>query len=364
MRRMLKTSWLAMALAATSLAGDTGKRADAWRAPANRVRLMIDWAAPAAVAGKVPPAWPFLLYVRGVPTKKSEKIENEVLANTAVILAARLCRLVQITPDDAASLPYLKRLPQILDPMLVAVAPDYTVQGVVSDERKLTAASCLGLMTKIVDDAYETPLRKYLSSYGDILERSEALWRDEQKLAADAKRAVAPEEKAELERRREEVLATERALASREAAFLQEMRLKESSDAGAGDGGLTADEKEALRAYREHAEVASPVEAAYALAALRGRDSGAMAAAVFKEAARGPWSAWKAGELLAGMRSLEALQAIRDALSQRGLARTAALAATARKLLPGCQDALVALAGDRDASVREAAVGALGVQRG
>jgi len=351
----------ALALSAAASAGD--RRVQEWRAPANRARLSIEWVEPAAVSGEATPPWPFLLYVHGVPTKRSARIERDILADTEVVLAARVCRLVRITPDEAASLPYMKQLPRIGDPMLVVVGRDFRMHGALLDRRRLDAASCLDLMANAVDAASEVPLREYLSSYLDILEDSEKAWRDEQRFAADGKGEVA--QAVDLDARREEIASAQRALAARECALLQRMRVHVVNEVPTESGvALTPAEAEALRSYREHAHRANPVDAAYALAALRGYDSAAMASAIVKEAARSSWSTWKAGEVLAAMRSPGATRAIRDALSQRGPSRAAALAAAARRPIPECEGALLALAEDRDAAVRADAVGALGAQRG
>lgn len=351
----------ALALSVAASAGD--RRVQEWRAPANRARLSIEWVEPAAVSGEAMPPLPFLLYVQGVPTKRSAKIERDILADTEVVLAARVCRLVRVTPDQAASLPYLKHLPRIGDPMLVAVGRDLRVHGALLEERKLDATSCLELMSKAVDPASEVPLREYLSSYLGILEDSEKAWRDEQRLAADGKGEVA--HAVDVDPRREEIASAQRALAAKECALLQRMRVHVVNEAPPeSEAELTPAEAEALRSYREHAGRANPVDAAYALAALRGHDSAAMASAILREAARSPWNTWKAGEVLAAMRSPGAMRAIRDALSRRGPPRAAALAAAARSRIPGCEDAILALAEDRDPAVREAAVGALGAQRG
>ena len=112
-------------------AGPTTKAVSRWKAPRNQTRLEVVWWQPEkGSSDKTPQGRPFLLYVTEVASKLSEKIEKDILGNTAIVLAAPACPWVKLTPGEAADLPFLKTLPRIADPMLVVVVKDAKVVGV------------------------------------------------------------------------------------------------------------------------------------------------------------------------------------------------------------------------------------------
>lgn len=354
---------LAVVLTAAAFAsGGPAGRVDAWSAPENRECLKIAWWGKGLVAGSPAPGWPFLLYVVGVETKASQKVERELFGDTEFVLASNLCHFVRITPSEAVDLPYLKQLTRIQAPMIVVVGRDLAVRSALAD-RKITLAACRDLVTKAVDESYEITLRSYVDARLSHLDEAERLWRAEEALKADEKGGAVPAE--ELKRRSGEIAAARKTLAERDQALKAQARLKAGApaDEAGEEPGLSDAERAALRIVRERAQAGGGPADAFVLEALRGFDSGAMAKTLLKLARKDSWHAWQAGRLLAEMDSPGALQALSEALAKGGSReRTVALAAffdrPAGDALP-----LVHAACGGDVPVRAAAVRALGAEK-
>jgi len=363
-----------LALALTAVAAPSSKRVDRWKAPANRERLVLKWHKLPETAEGARAPWPFLLFVTGVQGKLSEKIENDIFGNTSVVLAARLCKPVRITPDEAVELPYLKSLPRIADPMLAVVRRDRELCGVLEKKTQLTFQRCLALMDKAINAEYEITQRQYVTGHVEVLERAEQLWRDQQRLASlekkAAKKSGADKEKAnaELKQRREALESTRHALLLQERRLRDAARLKGATDTAPAepeaDRELTAKERAAIRTYRRQADVESCVQRAAALQALGRLDTGGVARFLLARVSRGDsWTVWQASRLLGRMRSQGAREALHDALAKGGTReQTAALLAFEehgdRDAVPG----ILACGNSRDPDVRAAAVRALGAQ--
>ncbi|MHC4550721.1 MAG: hypothetical protein ACYTEZ_18330, partial [Planctomycetota bacterium] len=232
MDKLARTLGGLLLLALAAQGAPSAKRVASWKAPANQKRLQLQWhdLPETAKQGKAP--WPFLLFVAGVPSKLSAKIAKDVFANTSVVLAAKLCQPVRITPDAAVGLPYLKALPRIRDPMLVVVGRDWRVHGVLADKRQFTVQHCFDLLARAADEEYEITLTSYVASYLKILERAEQLWRQQRRVVAlersAAKKSGADQAKAEaeLKQRREELQSAQKALRLQEALLRTGARLK------------------------------------------------------------------------------------------------------------------------------------------
>jgi HEAT repeat protein len=349
-----------LAFAGGAVAGPS-KRVDAWSAPDNRERLKIAWVDKDAVGGASAPGWPFLVYVAGVATRTSEKVEGEILADTDLALSSRLCRFVRVTPTEAIDLPYLKKLPRIQNPMIVVVGKDLALRGTLA-EKKITLAACRDLVSKAIDDAYEVTLHDYVKESLSVVEEAERLWRAEEALKADEAKGMPAEQVAA---RREEIAAARLALAEREKSLNADARLKQqgAKDDGGEEAGLTDGERSALRTVRERSSGKGGPADAFVLDALRSFDSAAMARSVLKLACKDSWHAWQAGRLLAEMDSPGARQALAEAIRKGStLERVAALSAfferRAGEALPAVHTACEA-----DGPVREAAVRVLGAQK-
>lgn len=351
-----------MLTASAFASGGPARRVDAWSAPENRERLKIAWWGKDLIAGSPAPGWPFLLYVVGVETKTSQRVEREVFGDTEFVLAANLCHFIRITPSEAIDLPYLKQLPRIQDPMIVVVGRDLVLRGALAD-RKITLAACRDLVRKAVDEAYEITLRSYGDACLSCLDEAERLWRAEEALKADEKGGAVTAE--ELKRRSGEIAAARKALVEREQALKAEVRLK----AGAGaeeavdEPGLSDAERAALQIVRERAQAGGGPADAFVLEALRGFDSAAMARTLLKLARKDSWHAWQAGRLLAEMNSLGAHQTLKEALAKGGSRERAAALAAFFDRPAGDALPLVHAACEGDAPVREAAVRALAAQK-
>jgi HEAT repeat protein len=367
-----------LALALTAAGAPSGKRVDRWKAPANHERLVLKWHELSETTKGARAPWPFLLYVTGVPDKLSAKIEKDIFTNTSFVLAARLCKPVRITPDEAVELPYLKSMPRMPDPMLAVVRRDRTLCGVLEKKAQLTYQRCLALMEQAVDAEYEITQRQFGAGHVKVLERAEQLWREEQRLASLAKKAAKKsgadkeEADAELKQRREALESARHALRLQERRLRDAARLKGAAVAAKAepkpeaDRDLTSKERAAIRTYRKNAKVENPVQRAVALQALSRLDSGAVARYLFGRVSLGDsWTVWQASRLLARMRSRGAREALHAILEKGGTReQTAALLALAehrdRDALPG----ILACRKSKDPRVRAAAVRALGAQEG
>jgi hypothetical protein len=299
---------------------------DAWSAPENRERLKIAWLGKDVVGASPQQGWPFLLYVVGVETKVSQKVERDLFGDTAFTLASHLCRFVRLTPGEAVDLPCLKQLPRIQDPMIVVLGRDLAVRGALAD-KKITLAACRDLVAKATDEAYEITLGSYIDGCLSQLDEAERLWRADEALKAEEKKGQLPPE--EIRARRDKLVAARNALAAREQMLRASARPKGAAGpAETEESGLTDEERAALRIYRERARAGEGAADAFVLEALRGFDSAAMARTVLQLSRKDSWHAWQAGRLLAGMSSAGALEAIAEALRKGGSReRTAALAA-------------------------------------
>jgi hypothetical protein len=342
-------------MAAIAIGGPTTKRVGRFSAPANKERLKTVW-------GKVSEAsrGPNLLYVVGVQSKCSAKIDREIFTNASIVLAARLCRPIRVTPDQAVELECLKEMPRISDPMLVAVGRDGKVRGHLAKMRKLTVKHCYDLMAKAVD---HIRLGSFVGRYLTIVEKTERLWKEDRKLA----RQLAKKPDAELEKRRSEIRQALADLVHQETVLRSSIGGEgpAADEEDLGGASLTAREREAIRAYRKQAQTKNPVARARALHALATLDSPAVARVLLDAARTGSsWTVWQAADVLSRMRSRESVRAILRSIRQgRGRERVAALLALSKASHPSVSEAVLAHAGNGGETLRLACVRAMASQR-
>ena len=351
-------------MACSVWAGPTTKSVHRWKAPSNQKRLLPGWWTPAEK--QVTPAdGPFLLYVSDVASKVSAKLERDLFQNTAIVLSAHACPWVRISPNHAADLPYLKSLPRIADPMLVAVGKDARVIGVLDDKRKFTVKHCFDIVEKAAATRYETKLSNYVNAYVKILAGHERIFVEQKKLdALKRKNKIAA---AELAVQRAKLAATRQKLRAEEAQLRASLGLKGDApeETVADAPGLSADERNAIRAYRKLAKNRSPYVRATALEALRAPDTPALVKEILAAARTGDsWTVWRAGQVLARMNSEPSLKTIMAALERGGTReRVAALLSFETRDHPPAHEAILKLAGDRNRDKRTAALRALSAQR-
>jgi len=359
-----------------------------FRSPKVLERLELDWDVPPDPApvelpdGSTAPAtapWPFVLVVSSEDGRSAGKIEANVFGDARVALATRAVKLVKVRPADAVSLPYLSKVPRILDPTLIAVSRDFEVAGVLRQRSEFTADKLLSLMSKAAGGAYETPLAAYVARRLAILSELEKLWSEE--LAIEDKtrrigdRAGARESAySEIEERERALAEKEREILSREeeATNLLSARpfdseaLPERVGTGRSARDLTPGEKEAISVWRRFSRDRNPLVRAAAIEDLGAVDSEAIVAEVLRGANDSdPRVVRAAGRALARMASPAALAAIAEALpAANGRAARAILYAMAlarRDAGDGLPHVLARLAGGDD-ELRRAAIEALAVQ--
>jgi len=342
-------------LAAAASAGLSGKRVGRWAAPDNRARLRIAWRTlpeGCRSLGTIAPAAgkrPFLLWVSGGSSAAGARIEMEVLGNTSVAIAARLCTTLRLTPDQAVELPCMRSVARIRDPMLVVVRADATLEGALAGKRDFTPRKLFALLEKSIDAAYRRPLATYHQAYLKLLERTERLWRMRKKLAA-------PEFDEQM-----------RALQAGEAALGMDQQLKSAPPKGAGPKppALGRLEREALAVYRRQASDENPVARAGALSVFRPFDSSAVATLILGFVRRGDsWTVWEAGRLLGAMAAPQTLKVLSETLST-GNARQmrACLLALEHRACPQASARILELFRGRAIELRLAAVRAMGGQK-
>jgi len=352
-------------MACSAWAGPTTKSVHRWKAPSNQKRLTPGWWTPVQKR-RTPEDGPFLLYVSGVASKVSAKLEKDLFQNTAIVLSAHACPWVRISPDDAADLPYLKSLPRIADPMLVAVGRDTRVVGVLDHKRKFTVKYCFEIVEKAAATKYDTRLSDYVGAYVKILAGHEQIFSEQRKLDALGKRnRIAT---AELAKRRMELALKQQKLRLGGAQLRASLGLKDDAPAeetASGAASVSADERNAIRAYRKLAKNRSPYVRATAIEALRAPDTPALVKEILSAARTGDsWTVWRAGQTLARMGSTASLKAIVTALERGGTReRVAALLSFQARDHPPAHDAILRLAGDRSKETRAAALRALAAQR-
>ena len=373
----------------TAWAGLSSKSVERWKAPENRERLKIVWhrlsedraedpdedpdeeTSPAAPADR-----PLLIYVRGVETRSSARIDRDIFGNTTIALATKLCPAARITTDRAAEVEWLSGLPRFANPMLVVVDRERKVVGVLDEPRHFTPRNCFKLMAEAVDATYERPLAGWSDEYFRILDRTERLLREERKLKALERKAqsksgdalAAAQQAVDAAR---SSLETERIEIRRQEADLSAgQRLKSESPEPGGAGprakpaDLTARERESLAAYRTQASTDNPIERAAALRIFHAHDSPAVARIVLEEARRGDsWTVWEAGRALARMRSPAVLDLLEETLRNGGVReRSAVLRAFAGRDEPRVAPFLAEAASARERTLREAAILAAAAQ--
>ncbi len=350
-----------------AFAGPTSKSVSRWKAPGNQARLKaVWWQAEKDSSDKTPQGRPFLLYVTEVASKLSEKIEKDVLGNTAIVLAAAACPWVKLTPGEAADLPFLKTLPRIADPMLVVVDKDAKVVGVLDKKRSFSVRRCFALMERAADGVYRIRLGKYVEEYVKILDATERLLAEQKKLAARERRKKI--DATELAQRKRELAETDRALRLQEKTLRASLGVKKDADQEEANeeapSKLSAAEREALRAYRKQARHKSPIVRANSLQALRNIDTPAMVRQVLAAARHGDsWTVWRAGQLLARMNSDSCWKLIVRALEKGGnRERRAALLSLEGRNHAMAWPHILKLAKSRIYEIRSAAVRALAGQ--
>ncbi len=362
-------------------------RIDSWRSSKSQAKLAIDWAALPDLTpvkrpdGTTEPArtpWPFLLYVTS--GESNRKIEESVLSDTRIAIASQACKLIRIQPAKAVELPFLRSIPNIVDPTLLVVDRNLRVTGVLRQQSEFTADKCLSLMARAADDAYAIKLAAYVAGWVDILKEGEKQWAEELKLEDQAARAGDRSSPAssgaykEIQEREKALKAAEAALLERESALRASLKLKPYPDAavpatvgrGRNKRALTPQEREALEAFRTYSRDPNPLVRAAAVEDLGAIDSAAMVEEILKAANDvDPRVVQAAGAGLARMKSPESLAALCDALSGGSdKAREAALLgfASGMQMFAAATPAMIAALKDRDDDVRRAAVLGLAAQ--
>ncbi len=302
-------AWLAVLLA-TCIAGLRAPRlpaqgmpapskVESWISPLNQKRMKIEWEGPPEYKAKKLPdgsseaprsPWPFLLYVKDVDSKEAQKISAVVFADARIALASFAVKFVQLPPDRAIELPYLKGVAGLKDPMLLVIDRDFKVVGVVDEWKNFDDKGVLPLLQKVSDATYPVKLAGFLGELMKLMQDGEKSWKQEERVAelqrkagcADpAKQKALDEECDRLEKEIEEANA---ALAKREAelraSFVarepEAAALPETFGSGRNKRKLTPAEIEAIASYREFARNENPIVRAAAVEDLGSIDTGAM----------------------------------------------------------------------------------------
>ncbi len=346
----LLAALLAFALPALAQGLPPGSRIDGWTSQKTQQRLRLEWdSLPDATPIKLPdgttePAkspWPFLLYVQNLDTKSSEKIDANILSDTRLSLAARVCRIIRISPTKAVDLPYLAVVAGIKDPSIVVFNRDFTVVGVLNDQKEFTADRCLTLMAKAIDAACTRPLGPWLKEYVALLQDAEKLWKEERRIEDLASRAgnksEADRQKGfrEVEELEKALKAEEEKLLEREDALKSSMAVKAEEAAalptttgkGRDKRALTPQEMEAMEAFRRFSRDKNPLVRAAAVEDLGSVDSAPIVELILAAANDVDVRVIRAaGVALGKMRSPESLDAMTGALTaSKSSTREAAL---------------------------------------
>lgn len=321
--------------------------------------------------------WPFLLYVKGVDSKESEKIGNVVMGDARIALASHAVKFIQIPPDKAVDLPYLNGVKGIKDPTIVVVDRDFKVLGVVNEGKNFDDKGVLPLLIKACDATYPIKLAAYVSEFVKLMQEAEKSWKLEERVAELQRKAGAADpakQKAlyeECDKLEGEALAIVDACAARERALRgslvatekQAEALPETFGSGRGKRKLTPQELEAIASFREFSRNENPIVRAAAVEDLGAVDSGAIVDVILAACNDvDPRIVEAAGRALGRMQSDEALAGLLAGLDHgNGKARAAAafgFARVSRAYPPAVPKLLTILRGGDD-DQRRAAIQAL-----
>ncbi|MSR48068.1 MAG: hypothetical protein EXS13_13590 [Planctomycetes bacterium] len=274
-------------------------KVESWISPLNQKKLKIDWeGTPEYKAKKLPDGsteppkapWPFLLYIKGVDSKESQKIGAIVFGDTRVALASAPVKFVQVTPERAIELPYLQSVKGIKDPTLVVLDTDFKVVGVVNEWKDFDDKGLLPLLQRAADAVYPVKLATYVGSVVEQLELGEKTWKSEERVAvlqtkagtADPAKQKALDE--ECDKLEAEIADTDAAIEARclelKASLVVKAPEAEALPTTFGSSKtkrkLTPQELEAIESFREFSHNDNPIVRAAAVEDLGALDSGLM----------------------------------------------------------------------------------------
>ena len=364
-------------------------RVDSWSSPHNQKRLRMQWEVlPPFKPTKLPDGseeppkapWPMLIYVKDQDSKASEKLDEDVFGDARMVIASHAVKFIQLKPEKAIDVPWLRTVTGIKDPTLLLVDRDFKVVDVMNSPKEFSnSGKVLKAMDKVVKDTYETSLTSYVGAYFKLLKDGESLWKQEQKMeelrkkAADADKAKAEKYDKEADEIEADLKPAMSALADEEVAIQDSLVLKgsgvkEETPTTFGTGKerrkLTPAEIEALEAFKEFSRDQNPVVRAAAVEDLGAIDSAVMVDAILKAANDVDLRVIQAaGKGLGRMKSEESLSAMLAGLTDsNSKARHAALLGFAHLTKPypaAMKPVSDMLRSSRDDEVRKAAIQAL-----
>jgi HEAT repeat protein len=361
-------------------------RIESLTSPHNRNRVLIKWEPlPEHKEKKLPDGsteaprapFPFLLFVKDVDSREAQKVASVVFGDARITLASNVVKFVQITPDKAIELPYLKSVSGIKDPSLVVLDRDFKVVGIVNEWKNFDEKGVLPVLVKAADAAYPMKLAAWLAAMAEILEQAEKTWKQEERVAelqrkaggADPARQKALDE--ECDRIEKEAEETNAALAEKEAELKALMVAKEPEaealpttfGSGRSKRKLTPQELEAIASFREFARNENPIVRAAAVEDLGAIDSGAMVEFILAACNDvDPRVVEAAGRALGRMKSDEALGGMLAGLDHgNSKARAAATFGFAhvKRSYPAAVPKILAVLRTGDDDLRRAAIQAL-----
>ena len=361
-------------------------KVDLWISTHNQNRLQISWEGVPEFKGKPKPdgtteppkaPWPFMLYVKSIESKEAQKIVSTVFADTRVALASALVKFVQITPDNAIELPYLKSLTGIKDPSLIVIDRDFKVVGLVNEWKNFDDKGVLPLLAKASDATYPTKLAPHLGGMVELLEQAEKSWKQELRVAelqrkagsADPAKQKALDEECdriekEAEKANQEIDKKFKELRASMVAKEPEIAaLPTTFGSGRNKRKLTPAELEAIESFREFSSNENPLVRAAAVEDLGSIDTGAMVDFILTACNDvDPRVVEAAGRALGKMSSDESLTAMTAGLEHSDAkARTAATFGFAhvKRSWPPAVPKIVAVLKGGDDELRRAALQAL-----
>jgi len=383
---LLLAASLAIAPPAAGQGMPSTSKVESWLSPFNQKQLKIEWcglpefrAKPKPDGTSEPPKapWPFLLYVKGVESKEATKIGTVLWGDTRVALASVPVKFVQVAPDRALDLPYLKGVTGIKDPTIVVFDTDFKVVGLINEGKDFDDKGLLPLLVKASDATYPVKLAAHIGEAVKLMQQAEKSRVIEERVAelqrkagtADPAKQKALDE--ECDKLEAEAKAIDDVVTKRYAELLAALvprapeaeALPETFGSGRSKRKLSPAELEAIETFREFGRNENPIVRAAAVEDLGGIDSGAMVDFILASCNDvDPRVVEAAGRALGKMKSDESLAALTAGLDHsNGKARAAAALGFSRvaRAWPAAVPKLVGILRTGDDDNRRAATIAL-----